>query len=319
MKKIVCFGEVLIDFLNTTATANGPLMIKEFAQFPGGAPANAAVAAALLETPAAFAGQIGDDHFGHFLVDALKSYGVDTSLVSTHPTAKTPLAFVFLDEDGERSFEFYRDNSADLLMTPEQADARWFENTGLFHCCSNTLTTPAIAETTAILMAKARDAGALLCFDVNLRHNLWENGQIDRDLVNATIARSQVIKFSLEELEYLAGDQNEAYLQNLLAGETELILVTNGPKAIEVYYRGGHLTVVPPKTQAVDTTAGGDAFSGGILAGLCRLEQAPSALTAEQITKLVTFASYCGAHAVARQGAFTSLPTWENIKSHWTL
>ncbi len=98
MKRVVCFGEAVIDFLNTGQLREGEMSLNSFTQFPGGAPANAAVAVAKLGGEAVFAGQVGDDPFGHFLLDALQLYGVDTSIAAVHPTARTALAFVFLDD-----------------------------------------------------------------------------------------------------------------------------------------------------------------------------------------------------------------------------
>ena len=71
MKRIVCFGEVLIDFLNTSSSSEGKIPFNNFTQYPGGAPANVAVAIAKLGGQSAFAGQVGDDAFGHFLLGAL--------------------------------------------------------------------------------------------------------------------------------------------------------------------------------------------------------------------------------------------------------
>ncbi|MGL4854495.1 MAG: carbohydrate kinase family protein [Lentisphaeria bacterium] len=318
MKKVVCFGEVLIDFLNTGSHADGPLQINHFAQYPGGAPANAAVAASCLGVPTAFAGQVGDDHFGHYLLDSLKAYGVDTSLCPIHPTAKTPLAFVFLDNDGERSFEFYRDRSADLEITTNQVTADWFNETAIFHCCSNTLTNPNIATTTIEIMQKASQAGAVLTFDVNLRHNLWENKTINANIVNEAVKLCQVIKFAKEELEFLAAGDETGYINNLLNHNTQLVLITDGPNPINVYSKSGNSVVNPPKVKAVDTNAGGDAFTGGIIAGIFRLGKPVTELTIDEINSLVFFASNCGGYAVSRPGAFTSLPSWENVKQHWS-
>ena len=104
MSNVLCFGEALIDFLNTGQKQEERLSLNAFTQYPGGAPANAAVAVAKLGGDAAFVGQVGADMFGDFLVQSLAEYGVDTSHVLQHPTLKTALAFVARDEAGERKF-----------------------------------------------------------------------------------------------------------------------------------------------------------------------------------------------------------------------
>ncbi|MDF2178611.1 carbohydrate kinase [Aliiglaciecola sp. CAU 1673] len=309
MKKILCFGEALIDFLNTGKASQGPLALNDFRQYPGGAPANAAVAVAGLGGRAFFAGQVGQDPFGDFLQQALQAYGVDTRYLCRHPSAKTALAFVMLDGAGERSFSFYRQDSADLLFDATSMGDDCFEAGGILHICSNTLTTEAIAKTTQDLVARAKTAGNLVSFDVNLRHNLWASGQADRQRVNALVQQADMVKFSKEELDYLSQGKTRQYLDHCLAKGCQLLLVTDGPGAIQYHCRAGSGEVSPPKVQAVDTTAGGDAFIGGVLYALGCLEDSVAALNdPKQLESILTLASHCGAHAVMRPGAFPALP-----------
>lgn len=312
MKQVLCFGEALIDFLNFNTTAQGPLRLAEYRQYPGGAPANAAVAVARLGGHALFAGQVGQDGFGDFLAAALQQYGVDTRFLLRHPSANTTLAFVTLDDSGDRSFTFYRHETADVLLTPAQISADWF-NAGIVHLCSNTLTTAAIAACSEALVQQARRAGLLVSFDVNLRHNLWPHGQADRQVVNQLVKQADIVKFSRDELEYLAGGDCDGYIRQCLAAGCRLLLVTDGGKTIE-YFRasGANLqtaSLQPPKVAVVDTTAGGDAFIGGVLFGLSLLGDFAALLADDSaLAQLLTFASFCGAHAVTLPGAFPALP-----------
>jgi fructokinase len=310
LRQVLCFGEALIDFLHIGVQPQGPLQLPAYRQFPGGAPANAAVAVAKLGGLARFAGQVGQDAFGDFLAQALQAYGVDLSLLKRHPTAKTALAFVMLDETGDRSFSFYRDQSADVLFAPEQIGADWFAAKPILHFCSNTLTDDFIANTTRLLVQKAKAAGCLVSFDVNLRHNLWREGAADRERVNALVWQADIVKFSRDELQYLAqgSDSETAYLQHCLHAGCQLLLVTDGGGSID-YYRAGSapVTVTPPKVQVVDTTAGGDAFIGGLLFSLSRLPAA-SLPQGALLNACIEFATACGAVTVTRPGAFPALP-----------
>lgn len=313
--RIVCFGEALIDFLNTGVAREGELALNQFTQFPGGAPANVAVAAAKLGVETRFLGQVGQDTFGDFLLQSLARYGVDTSQTLRHPTAKTALAFVFLDGDGDRSFEFYRDQTADLLLCKTQLQPDQFDGCGLFHFCSNTLTTDTSADTTAAALAMARAVGAVVSFDVNLRHNLWQKGTADRDRVNIFVREAEVLKFSREELEYLAEGDSEGYLQGLLAARSRLILVTDGGAPVSVYTALGHFTVEIPPVNVVDTTAGGDGFSGGLLRVIATCGLDTLLDDSDRLQQGVAFAVRCGAIAVSRAGAFPALPTLEEVQN----
>lgn len=318
MKQVLCFGEGLIDFLNTDKQQDGPLILNNYCQYPGGAPANAAVAVAKLGGDALFAGQVGADAFGDFLELALKEYDVDTHFLARHPTAKTALAFVMLDNEGDRSFSFYRQASADVLFSPQQVDDSWFANQPLFHFCSNTLTDEQITATTKVAVAKAKSSNSLVSFDVNLRHNLWSTGFADITLVNELVHMSDIIKFSRDELEYLAEGNCNSYIERCLDKGVSLLVITDGEFPIEFFSHQGKATIEVPKIKAIDTTAGGDAFSGALLFALSQFSEPVNAFSSmEVLTQLIKFASNCGAHAVTLPGAFPALPRFNDIKEHW--
>ncbi len=328
MKPVLCFGEALIDFLNTGTLADGELSLNAFTQFPGGAPANAAVAVARLGGNALFAGQVGQDPFGEFLLHALNTYGVDTRFTAQHPSAKTALAFVFLDQQGERSFSFHREQSADLLFDKHQVDDAWFDNHALIHFCSNTLTETAIADVTRHIVSQAKLQHSLISFDVNLRHNLWTTGQADRALVNAFVHQADLVKFTKEEFEYLSesnpgedglceGQQN-SYLRDCFAAGVKAVLVTDGGGTVALYTQQTSRFIEPPKITPIDTTGGGDAFIGAVLFGLSQVSESLAFLKdAQQLQSLVAFATHCGAVAVSRKGAFPALPRFSDVEKFW--
>lgn len=316
MKPVICFGEALIDFLMFNVTPQEKLKLPEFRQYPGGAPANAAVAIAKLGGKAKFAGQVGRDSFGQFLAEALLSYGVDTRFLERHPTAKTALAFVSLDQHGERSFSFHRDGTADVIFTNEQVKNEWFDDQAIFHFCSNTLTTTAIAKCTEHAVQQAQHHKSLISFDVNLRHNLWSSGHADTERVNKLVYQANVVKFAREEFDYLANGNTANYLKTCFEAQCQAIIITDGDKQMDYYTPRSSGHVVPPKVNTVDTTAGGDAFIGGLLCLLSCIENPAEVFeSTEQLNTLLQFASYCGACAVTEQGAFPALPSLSRVKS----
>ena len=320
MRRVVCFGEALIDFLNTGQELADGAPHNVFTQFPGGAPANAAVAAAKLGADAAFAGQVGSDPFGLFIIEALQRYGVDTRLTLVHPDAPTALAFVFLDDAGERSFSFRRDATADIVITKEQVGSDWFDGDPILHFCSNTLTDSHIAGVTRHVVDQARSRGATISFDVNLRHNLWLDGVADKRAVNELVSQSDVAKFSTDELEFLCEGDRDAYLEAAFASGLGAALITDGPGDIEVITAQSSSTVSPPAVDAVDTTGGGDAFIGAVLYGLSLQDDIAVFLANEAgLRSLVASASRCGAIAVSRKGAFPSFPTFDDVADTWSI
>lgn len=316
MKPVICFGEALIDFLNTGKQNDGCLTLNNYRQYPGGAPANAAVAIAKLGGKALFAGQVGNDMFGDFLDSSMRAYQVDTTFLSRHASAPTALAFVTLDQYGERSFSFYRQNSADILFEQSQVSDAWFAQQSIFHFCSNTLTDNKIATCTQYAVDKALSADAIISFDVNLRHNLWPNETIDPATVNQLVGRAHILKFSREEFDFLANGNPSDYLKQCLDGHCKLLIITDGENPIAYHTPHASHQMQPPAITAIDTTAGGDGFIGGILFALSQFKQLDDAISNQKVlSNIIEFSAQCGAIAVSKSGAFPALPTLDEVLS----
>lgn len=323
MSKIVCFGEALIDLLaQPPATPDTP---RAFLQYAGGAPANVAVAAARLGADTHFAGMLGRDMFGDFLLESFTVAGVATDCIARTAEAKTALAFVALDASGERSFSFYRPPAADLLFRTEHFTPQAFANTGSFHVCSNSLTEATIAETTFNGMLRAREAGALVSLDLNLRPALWPDGTDPRPRLWQALHLADLVKLSQEELDFLAqplgdGQDGEArVLSRLFDGHARLLVVTHGAEPVRWFNRQARGRVPGFAVTARDTTAAGDAFVGGLLYRLGEVGGdgrgfAPFCADVPAIEDAIRFAAAVGAIAVTRKGAFAAMPTLAEVQ-----
>ena len=134
---ITTFGEILIDFTWQGMNVEGQTL---FAQNPGGAPANVAVAAAKLGSHTAFIGKAGNDMHGNFLKSVLEKEKVETKGMLLDDAYFTTLAFVNVGEDGERSFSFARKPGADTRIEKEEIDIEILDRTQIFHAGSLSLT-----------------------------------------------------------------------------------------------------------------------------------------------------------------------------------
>lgn len=308
-RPILCFGEALIDFhAEGSGTVGFP---RAYVPFAGGAPANVAVAVARLGGTARFAGMLANDPFGDFLLDSLVRAGVGVDDVARTDAANTALAFVSLDPHGERSFHFYRPPSADLLFRPAHFRAQAFEGVAVFHVCSNSMTDPELAETTREGMRRAQAAGARVSFDLNLRPALWPRESNPRPSVWPALQLADVVKLCAEEFAWLAEDG--ALLDRLWRGRTRLLVVTDGPRPLRWYRRDASGELPCPQVEAVDTTAAGDAFVGGLLCRLAALEDAGAfdelLRDTAALQEMLAFAAACGALTVTRQGSFSAMPS----------
>ncbi|WP_149193665.1 carbohydrate kinase family protein [Luteimonas suaedae] len=317
MRKIVCFGEALIDFFAQPVVT--PDIPRTFVQHAGGAPANVAVAAARLGAPVQFVGMLGADMFGDFLLDSLRAAGVGTDHVVRTGAAPTALAFVALDHEGERSFSFYRPPSADLLFRATHFEPECFAGAGAFHVCSNSMTEEPIAEATLHGMRMAREAGVLVSMDLNLRPLLWPQGVDPRPRLWQALQRAHVVKLARNELDYLAagfggGEAGEQkVLEQVFAGIAQWLVVTDGAAPMQWHSRSGGGELAGFRVKAVDTTAAGDAFVGGLLFHLAETGVDAARLPefvrdSGVVERALRFAAAIGALAVTRNGAFAAMP-----------
>jgi fructokinase len=313
MQPILCFGEALIDFHAQGRDERG--FAQQFVPFAGGAPANVAVAVARLGGEARFAGMLGQDRFGDFLLDRLQHEGVGTQDVARTGEANTALAFVTHDAQGERSFSFYRPPSADLLFRADHFGADAFAGLAIFHVCSNSLTDDDLAEATGEGMRRARAAGALVSFDMNLRPALWPREREPRPALWQALHLADVVKLSAEELAYIAVDGEEAALEALWKGRTTLLVVTDGDRPMRWFHPDMDGELPCYSVPMIDATAAGDAFVGGLLYQLAALEGRgaerlqPLLASLPHLHAVLRYAAACGAIAVGRQGSFTAMPT----------
>lgn len=319
MRPILCFGEALIDFL--ARPGDTPDAPRAFLQFAGGAPANVAVAVARLGGNAQFVGMLGQDMFGDFLLGSLRDAGVGTEGIVRTSEAKTALAFVSLADDGERSFSFYRPPAADLLFRDEHFKPAMLDAAASFHACSNSLTEPDIAEATYAGLRRARAAGALASVDLNLRQVLWPNDVDPHPWLWRLLDEAVLVKLARNELDYLAEPLGgeDAVFARLFAGNAKLVLVTDGAADMQWRTRDARGTVAGFRVRAIDTTAAGDAFVGGLLFRLNELGVDAAGFDAfiadrEAIGDATRFGGACGALAVTRHGAFAAMPTHAEVR-----
>lgn len=311
MAKVLCFGEALMDMLAERAGHYRP--------YAGGAPANVAVALAKLGVESSFIGMLAEDAFGDLLLKGLGSAGVSTDQVVRTREANTALAFISLDAQGERRFSFYRPPAADLLFRPEHFRPEGFRDAAAFHCCSNSLTEPAIAEATLEGVRLARAAGALISVDVNYRPGLWPSHADARPRIWSLLREADVVKLSASELAYLAEPlkNEQAVIAALWQGRAQWLLITDGPKLIRHVTRDREDTADTYDVKSINTTGAGDAFVAGILAGL--VETRAEGLAAfladtEQVDGTLHLAAACGALAVTRHGAFEAMPSRAEVE-----
>lgn len=242
---VVCFGEMLVDFVPTV----GGVSLEEapaFMKAPGGAPANVAVGISKLGGSSAFIGKVGKDEFGYMLAGILKENNVDNSGMRFDPNARTALTFVTLRGDGEREFLFFRNPSADMLFHESELDLSLIEQAKVFHYGSISLIEEPCRSTQLAAMKFAKRSGSLLSYDPNLRLALWPSPEAAKKGIMSIWDQADVIKMSDEEITFLLGcnpNDDDVVLKELFHPNLKLLLISLGSAGCRYYTKVMHLSV----------------------------------------------------------------------------
>jgi fructokinase len=317
MAKLFSIGEVLIDFI---PLQKGVALkdVVSFERAPGGAPANVAAAVAKYGQKAALISKLGNDAFGDFLVEELVEAGVETDKVYRTREANTGLAFVSLKENGERDFSFYRNPSADLLLSKEEVDSAWFQAGDILHFCSVDLVESPMKQAHKKAIAAVSAADGLVSFDPNVRLPLWEDPEDCRKAILEFLPTADIVKVSDEELNFITGIQDESEgIQSLFVGNVKAVVYTKGAAGADLVLKDRKFESSGYSVEAVDTTGAGDAFIGGFLYKLLELYANPENIEEvlrDNQTSILQFANASGALTTTGKGAISALPTKADVE-----
>ena len=287
MPAVTALGEVLIDFTDAGTSANGQ---KLFERNPGGAPANVLVACKRLGHDVAFIGKVGEDMHGAFLRETLEAAGIDCTGLVSDPSFFTTLAFVALDENGDRSFSFARKPGADTQLAASDLRRDLIEGARVFHVGSLSLTDEPARSATLEALECAKAAGCVMSYDPNYRASLWESPEAAAEQMRSIAGYMDLIKISAEECPLMTGEtEPEAAAQALLAGGASVVCVTLDADGAYVAAKDGARVVPSFRVDAVDTTGAGDSFWGGFISAFLESGLEPAQVGIEQAAGFARF------------------------------
>lgn len=311
MYDITALGELLIDFTPCGISEAG---MKIFEQNPGGAPANVLVAARNFGAKTAFIGKIGKDMHGEFLKETLKKYNIETKGLIMDEKVFTTLAFVSLNEKGERTFSFARKPGADTCLTKEEVNLELIKECKIFHFGSLSLTDNPSKEALLYALEKAKEMNKIISYDPNYRPLLWKNKDTAVKEMRAVIKYADIMKISDEETELLTGyKEPEKAALKLIEQGVSLIFVTLGSEGSFLKTKDFQIRVKSKKCNVVDTTGAGDAFWGAILYKLVKRKNSVFQILEEEGTEYLKFANTAAGICVEKRGAIPAMPSLEEL------
>ena len=309
---VVALGELLIDFTENGRSAQGnPL----FEANPGGAPCNVLAMLSRLGHKTAFVGKVGQDFFGQQLEKAIREVGIDASGLRRDPEVHTTLALVHNTPDGDRDFSFYRNPGADMMLREDELPEPLIKEARIFHFGTLSMTHEGVRQATKKAIRIAKEAGALISFDPNLREPLWNSLEDAKEQVLYGLGQCDILKISDNEIQWLSGEQDfDAGVRWIRARfSIPLILVSMGRDGSRAYYQDKIVEVKPflqPTT--IETTGAGDTFCACVLHYI--LLHGLQELTETDLWVMLRYANAAASIITTRKGALRVMPKPEEIK-----
>lgn len=310
---VAALGELLIDFTQNGRSEQGNLL---FEANPGGAPANVLAMLRKLGHSCVFLGKVGADGFGDVLEETLRGAGIDSRGLRRDKAVHTTLAVVHTFENGDRDFSFYRKPGADINLSADELDADALRNCRIFHFGSLSLTDEPVRTATREAISLAREAGALISYDPNLRPPLWDSDGAAREQIAWGLAQCDVLKISDNEVEFMCGttdfDKGAAMLQEQYPN-IKLLNITAGAEGSYSYYGDFRAFEAGCRLGGViETTGAGDTFCASVLHYV--LDHGVDGLTEPQLHEMLRFANAAAYLVTTKRGAIKSMPEPEDVE-----
>ena len=262
---VTALGELLIDFTENGVSSQGNALLEAN---PGGAPCNVLAMLGKLGKKTAFIGKVGNDQFGNMLRNTIESVGIDAEGLVIDDKVHTTLAFVHTYPDGDRDFSFYRNPGADMMLRKEEVSLDKICASKIFHFGTLSFTHAGIRAASQYAIQCAKEAGALISFDPNLREPLWENLEDARKAIEYGMECCDILKISDNELTFMTGEKDYDKGAVLLQQKYQipLVCVTLGKDGSRAYYKGLTIKAEPfLQKNTIETTGAGDTFTGCML------------------------------------------------------
>lgn len=312
---IAAFGEFLMD-MTPIQTPLG----KGFIANPGGAPCNFLAMASRMGSSTMFFGKVGNDDFGRGLLKAATEAGIGTLGLVRDEKVPTTLAFVHLDDEGDRSFSFYRKGCADVSLELKEVDLSNFDRAKALYFGSLAMTDEPLKSTATVLVQRAKASGKLLLCDPNYRPALWTSSEAAVEAMMTCVNQAHIVKVSDEEIRLLTGKEDLwAAGEVLLAAGTELVFITKGPLGSIAMTPKERVEEPALQVHCVDTTGAGDAFFGTVASAMLSegidQPQALKELSSGQLRDFLRLGNIAAGLCVTKHGAIPALPSRDEVLS----
>lgn len=284
--------------------------VTRFTRYVCGAEVNVSVGLARLEHSVAYVSRVGKDPFGAHIIDFLQANGVDPAYILQDGNFLTGMQLKAKVEQGDPEVVNFRQGTAFSHFAPEDLEKLDWEGVRHVHMTGIPPALSVSCRAAAIqLMEIARERGAYVSFDPNIRPALWPDKEEMVHVLNDMAAKADLVLPGISEGKLLAGTTDPEQIADFyLSRGAKAVIVKLGAKGSLVKEKGQDAFVSPGfhVSKVVDTVGAGDGFAVGVVSAL--LEHKSMAQAAERGAAI-------GALAVMSPGDNEGLPTRAQLKS----
>ena len=262
--KVASIGEILVDIIPRKFGGYEEGMLLE--AHLGGAPFNYAVTLSRLGSYVRGFGAVGNDEFGKMLIRILEENKVDTAGIKIK-NARTSLAFVILNENGERSFFFYRNpwaNTADTMFDVNDLDFNYLKKTSVLYVSGMALAVSPLKDAVVEAMKFSYENGSEVIFDFNVRLDVWRSKKDLLDTYTSVFPYATILSISTDEAKILYNATEPRDIIKALGGLGKKLWIKMGARGSIIVDRNKAIYAEGYEVIAVDTTGAGDSWAAAL-------------------------------------------------------
>ncbi|MCK9858716.1 MULTISPECIES: 5-dehydro-2-deoxygluconokinase [Paenibacillus] len=245
-----------------------------FTKYVGGSPANITIGMSRFDLKTAFIGKIANDQMGRFIRDYLKKNRIDTSnVVNDYTGAVTGLAFTEIKSPTDCSILMYRDNVADLLLTPGEVDEELIAKSKLLLISGTALAQSPSREAVFQALQYAKKHGTVIAFDLDYRPYTWKSQEETAVYYNLAAEKCDIILGTREEFDMMECFEQEhndhSTASRWFNHSAQIVIIKHGKEGSIAYTKDGasHRAKSFP-AKVIKTFGAGDSYAAGFLYGV---------------------------------------------------
>ncbi|MGG1312717.1 5-dehydro-2-deoxygluconokinase [Cohnella laeviribosi] len=307
-------GRLCID-LNANEINRPMEETRTFTKYVGGSPANIAIGMSRLGMKTAFIGKIADDQMGRFIHRYLNDNGIDTANVVVDKTgAVTGLAFTEIKSPTDCSILMYRDNVADLKLTPGEVSEELIARTKMLLISGTALAQSPSREAVFQALVYARRHGAVVAFDLDYRPYTWKSEEETAVYYNLAAEKCDILLGTREEFDMMERFERNPDRSDRVTAEkwfdhaARIVIIKHGKAGSIAYTKDGasHRARSYP-AKVVKTFGAGDAYAAGFLYGV---------MQGWTLEKSMSFGSAAASIVISSHSCSDAMPTADQVESY---